>query len=76
MIPVELARRCVATGCPPGGLVRDPFSGMATTGVAVQVVGEGRRYLGIDANGRYNRAAEQRLEEERAKKPWHGKGGK
>ena len=42
----ELARRCVITGCKPGGVVLDPFCGVGTTGM---VAGQnGRRFVGID----------------------------
>lgn len=32
--PAELAHRCIMAGCPPGGLVLDPFGGAGTTGMA------------------------------------------
>ncbi len=31
--PPELAERCLAAGCPPGGIVLDPFGGAGTTGL-------------------------------------------
>lgn len=31
--PPELAKRCIAAGCPVGGLVLDPFGGAGTTGL-------------------------------------------
>lgn len=47
--PDELARRCLAAGCPKGGLVLDPFCGRATTGVAA--IGLGQKFLGIELVG-------------------------
>lgn len=44
-LPVEVAARCVAAGCPAGGVVLDPFSGNAATGVAALRLG--RTYVGI-----------------------------
>jgi DNA modification methylase len=50
-MPTELARRCIAAGCKPGGTVLDPFSGSGTTGAAAASLG--RRYVGIDLNPEY-----------------------
>ena len=44
--PDELARRCLAAGCPTGGLALDPFCGTGTTGVAA--IGLGQKFLGIE----------------------------
>lgn len=44
--PDELARKCLAAGCPKGGLVLDPFCGTGTTGVAA--IGLGQRFLGVE----------------------------
>ncbi|MGB9721858.1 MAG: DNA-methyltransferase [bacterium] len=30
--PEELVRRCILAGCPPNGVVLDPFAGSGTTG--------------------------------------------
>lgn len=49
--PEELPRRCIASGCKPGGVVLDPCSGSGTTGAAAQALG--RRYIGIDINADY-----------------------
>ena len=46
----ELARRCVLAGCPEGGTVLDPFSGVGTTGMVATA--NGRRYIGIDNNAK------------------------
>lgn len=50
-MPPALARRCIAAGCKPGGVVLDPFSGSGTTGMAAGELG--RRYIGIDLNRDY-----------------------
>jgi len=48
-------------GCPEGGVVLDPFSGAATTGlVAIQ---HGRQYIGIELNPEYIELANRRFEE-------------
>jgi len=52
VMPQEMARRCILAGCPDGGVVLDPFSGSATTGMAAQQLG--RRYIGIDLNADYH----------------------
>jgi DNA modification methylase len=44
--PLELARWWTRYICPPGGVVLDPFNGVATMGMASQM--EGRRYIGIE----------------------------
>jgi len=57
--PPKLAETCILAGCPPGGIVLDPFFGSGTTGlVAVQT---GRRYIGIDINAEYCRLAHERI---------------
>ena len=47
----ELARRAIAAGCKPGGVVLDPYSGSGTTGQ--QALRLGRRYVGIELNADY-----------------------
>jgi DNA modification methylase len=57
--PPKLAETCILAGCPPGGVVLDPFFGSGTTGlVALQT---GRRYIGIDINAEYCRLADERI---------------
>ncbi|MBV9141812.1 MAG: site-specific DNA-methyltransferase [Pseudonocardiales bacterium] len=46
--PIDIPLRCIAAGCPPEGVVLDPFSGAATTGLAARQLG--RSYIGIDLN--------------------------
>jgi DNA modification methylase len=59
VFPEELPKKCIAAGCPPGGLVLDPFSGSGTTGkMALQLK---RSYLGIDINADYLDLAKRRV---------------
>ena len=51
VFPVEIPRRCIASGCKPGGTVLDPFSGSGTTGLAAGQLG--RKYVGIDLSAKY-----------------------
>lgn len=44
----ELVRRCIASGCPEGGTVLDPFVGGGTT--MVVALEEGRDAVGVDLN--------------------------
>jgi site-specific DNA-methyltransferase (cytosine-N4-specific) len=49
--PPELARRCIAAGCPPDGAVLDPFTGSGTTlMVARRLL---RKSVGIELNSAY-----------------------
>lgn len=50
-MPPALAERCIVSGCKPGGVAIDPFSGSGTTGQAA--LKHGRRYVGIDLNSEY-----------------------
>ena len=57
--PPKLAETCILAGCPPDGIVLDPFFGSGTAGlVAAQ---HGRRYIGIDINAEYCRLADERI---------------
>ncbi|MFS2091040.1 DNA-methyltransferase [Paenarthrobacter nicotinovorans] len=51
VMPQELARRAIVSGCKPGGTVLDPFSGSGTTGLVAQ--NNGRKYVGIDLSEDY-----------------------
>ncbi|WP_199523910.1 DNA-methyltransferase [Micromonospora craterilacus] len=57
--PVDLPLRAIAAGCPPGGVVLDPFSGAGTTGVAALQLG--RRYVGVDIGASFHDQALSRL---------------
>ena len=57
--PIDIPLRCIAAGCPPGGLVLDPFSGSGTTILAARQLD--RPAIGIDLNEAFHRIAEERL---------------
>jgi site-specific DNA-methyltransferase (cytosine-N4-specific) len=57
--PIDLPLRAIAAGCPPDGVVLDPFSGAATTGLAA--VQLGRRYVGVDIAARFHDEAIARI---------------
>ncbi|WP_034263444.1 DNA-methyltransferase [Amycolatopsis jejuensis] len=57
--PVDIPLRCIAAGCPDGGVVLDPFSGAATTGMAARQLG--RSYVGIDLNPEFHDIGLRRL---------------
>jgi DNA modification methylase len=58
--PVALARPCVLAGCPPDGVVLDPFCGTGTVGVVA--VKHGRRFIGIDISQQFIEIARRRIE--------------
>ena len=49
--PLELAAKMVLAGCPPDGVVLDPFIGRGTTCIAAQ--DNNRRSIGVDLNPNY-----------------------
>jgi DNA modification methylase len=59
MCPVELAEQLIATFCPAGGTVVDPFAGSGTTLVAAKKLGCG--YYGFDVVTDYCEIARKRL---------------
>jgi site-specific DNA-methyltransferase (adenine-specific) len=56
--PEELARRCIAAGSPPNGIVLDPFLGSGTTAVAAERLG--RQWVGIELSPEYAEMARKR----------------
>lgn len=58
-MPLALAEKLVAAGCPPGGVVLDPFAGSGTTGLAA--LGAGRRFVGVEIHEDYAAHAAERL---------------
>ena len=61
MMPVEVARRCVALWSDVDGVVLDPFMGSGTTGVACAKMG--RKFIGIELEPKYFDIACKRIEE-------------
>jgi DNA modification methylase len=57
--PPELAARCIRAGCPPRGLVLDPFGGAGTT--ALVALRLGRRAALIELNPEYADIAAERI---------------
>ncbi|MEW6121630.1 MAG: site-specific DNA-methyltransferase [Pseudomonadota bacterium] len=60
--PPNLAEICILAGCPPGGLVLDPFGGAGTT--ALVALRHGRRAALIELNPEYAEIARRRIERE------------
>ncbi len=63
--PQRLVEPCVKAGCPPGGMVLDPFAGAGTVGVVCDRLG--RDHVGIDLNPEYVAMARRRIAAERRK---------
>lgn len=57
--PESLVEPMVAAGCPPGGLVLDPFMGSGTTAIVAKKLS--RDYLGIELNPDFIKIAEKRI---------------
>jgi site-specific DNA-methyltransferase (adenine-specific) len=59
--PVELLQRIIEASTKPGAIILDPFNGSGTTGIASHLLGEGRKYIGIDLNPEYLTKTVERL---------------
>jgi site-specific DNA-methyltransferase (adenine-specific) len=59
--PVELLERIIKASTKPGAIILDPFNGSGTTGIASHLIGEGRKYIGIDLNPEYLTKTVERL---------------
>jgi len=56
--PTKLVEPCILAGCPPGGVVLDPFGGSGTVGRVAEDLG--RRWLLFDLNPEYEKIAKRR----------------
>ena len=61
VFPESLVETAILGGCPPRGVVLDPFLGTGTTAVVARR--SGRRYVGIDCVRQYCQMARRRLAE-------------
>lgn len=59
VMPLALARRCIAISCREGGVVLDPYAGSGTTLLAAQQLG--RCWVGIELNPDYVQLISRRL---------------
>ena len=57
--PEELVETPIKAGCPPKGIVLDPFMGSGTT--ALVALKLGRRFIGIELSPKYIKIAENRI---------------
>ncbi len=57
--PEKLCERPIKAGCPPGGIVLDPFIGSGTTAVVAKKLG--RDFIGFELNPEYVKMATHRL---------------
>lgn len=57
--PIELPKRCILAGCPPSGIVLDPFAGAGTTLIAARMLG--RSSIGIEISPEYCEEIRERL---------------
>ena len=64
--PPALVKRMILAGCPPGGVVLDPFVGSGTTLIIAEELGCAG--IGIDLNPEYLELARERILEERKRR--------
>jgi DNA modification methylase len=57
--PTKLVEPCILAGCPPGGVVLDPFGGSGTTGLVARSLDRGA--VLIELNPEYADMAERRI---------------
>lgn len=57
--PKKLCETPISAGCPPGGIVLDPFMGSGTTGIVA--LEQGKDFIGIELNKEYIEIAKKRI---------------
>jgi site-specific DNA-methyltransferase (adenine-specific) len=57
--PAKLCETPIKSGCPPNGIVLDPFMGSGTTGLVANKLG--RKFIGIESNPKYIEMARKRM---------------
>lgn len=62
LMPPMMAEVAITAGCPPDGLVLDPFAGAGTTGIVARRLG--RRFVGVELVEEYAETARQRIEDD------------
>lgn len=60
--PPDLIVDCIKAGCPPGGIVLDPFMGAGTTAMVARKLD--RNFVGFELNPDYIKIANNRLQKE------------
>lgn len=60
--PPELVERCIAAGCPPGGMVFDPYGGAGTTGMVASQMDRDCHLIELNAD--YVKMAWQRIKDD------------
>lgn len=60
--PPELPETCIKAGCPPGGIVLDPFLGAGTTALVADRLQ--RDCIGIELNPVYAEMARRRIQKD------------
>lgn len=60
--PEELPATCIKAGCPPDGIVLDPYMGAGTTALVARKLQ--RNFIGFELNPQYVAIAEKRLKKE------------
>jgi DNA modification methylase len=63
VFPPALVEPMILAGCPPGGIVLDPFAGAGTTSLVAERLG--RNSIGVDPNPAYCKMAKERIEKDR-----------
>lgn len=62
VFPRSLVYTPIAAGCPPGGVVLDPFAGTGTT--CLEAKEQGKNYIGIELSPQYVEIANNKLRQE------------